>query len=106
LPLTAIVLAGFAAAVVQSRRFGPALLVFHFCGCLCVPLVQTLRLPIFAAMKSAYALSAISSVPVFAVLLLTALVGWRRTLVVAVGWAAAATIALADVGYIVAQVRA
>ncbi|MBZ5586964.1 MAG: hypothetical protein LAO05_00190 [Acidobacteriia bacterium] len=105
LPLTAIVLAGFATAVAHRRRFGPVLLLLHFCGCLCVPLVQTLRLPHLASMKSAFALSAISSAPVFGAMLLVALVGRRRTLVAAVGWAATAMVALADVGYLVAQLR-
>jgi len=105
LPLTAIVLAGFGAAFVQWRRFPPALTVLHFCACICVPIVQTLRLPFFAAMKPAFALGALSSVPVFVALLLAALGGRWRTAVMATGWAATAAIALANVGYIVAQIR-
>jgi len=105
LPLTAIVLAGFGAALLQWRRFPAALAVLNFCACLSVPVVQTLRLPFFAAMKPAFALGALSSVPVFVALLLAALAGRRRRIVLIAGWAATFAIALANVGYIVSQVR-
>jgi len=104
-PLAALVLAGLGAALLGWRRFPTALVALHACACLAVPVVQTIRLPFFAAMKPAFMLGAISSVPVFVALLLAALPARGRTAALIAGWAASATIALADVGYIVGQIR-
>lgn len=67
LPITGLILYG---AVLALRRRGGdfvgSLLLVHLAGCLFVPLFQVLRAPHFSAMKSAFTLSAISSVPVMA----------------------------------------
>ncbi len=47
-------------------RFATVLLTLHFWAAACVPLFQSLRLPHFAAMKEAFALSALASIAVAA----------------------------------------
>lgn len=77
LPLTLAVLAG---AVIAARRalgeLPAALLVLHLVGCLFIPVFQTLRLPHFAAMKAAFALSALSSAAACVAYVLEALRQW------------------------------
>jgi hypothetical protein len=64
LPITLAILAGLALGVWRSTGDWRYLLVVaHLALALAVPLVQTLRLPHFAAMKVAFALSGISSAP-------------------------------------------
>jgi len=65
IPITLVVLAGLGITLMRGRReFAYALLGMHFLACLSVPVVQTLRLPYFSAMKAAFTLSALSSAPV------------------------------------------
>lgn len=75
LPLTACVLMGL---LLSLRRFGrdfaATLLSLHLLFALAVVLFQTLRLPHFAAMKAAFVLGGLSSVPVLA----AALLAWSR----------------------------
>ncbi len=101
LPLTAIVLGGLVVAVRRMWTFAPALLVLHFAGCLFVPIYQTVRLPHFAAMKPVFALGALSSAPVFAVLFFGVLPRRARAVALVVACAAAVTLVIANVGYIV-----
>lgn len=69
LPLTLLILAGFLRALRQGlREFSFLVIVIHLLAALAVPVVQTLRLPHFSAMKAAFALSALSSVPIMAAL--------------------------------------
>jgi hypothetical protein len=72
LPLTACVLAGL---VVALRRFGRdfvlTLLALNLLLAALVPVFQTLRLPHFAAMKAAFMLGGLSTVPVLAAHILT-----------------------------------
>jgi hypothetical protein len=103
LPLTLLVLAGVALALRRFLgNFALALLLLHLAGCLCVPLFQVLRLPYFAAMKAAFALSGLSSVPVLAAGAHAALRGRWQTAATLVAWLAVAAVALANVGYIAA----
>ncbi len=103
LPLTALVLAGGTLALRRPLgNFGLALLLLHFVGCLCVPLFQVLRLPFFAAMKAAFALSGLSSVPVFAAGAHAALRERWQSAVTIIAWLAVAAVTLANVGYIAA----
>ncbi|MEW6249728.1 MAG: hypothetical protein AB1716_03715 [Planctomycetota bacterium] len=106
LPLTAFVLAGFVLSARRLTSFAWALLVVHFIACLFVPVFQTLRLPYFAAMKSAFTLSALSSAPLFVAECGHTLRGNLRRLGLVTGWSAAALVAAADAAYIVIQWRA
>jgi len=99
---TAAVLVG---ALFALRRLGrelpTTLLVIHLGGAWFVPLYQTLRLPHFAAMKAAFALSAISSAPVLAGLVLNAIpAGWCRHVMGIVLWLSVLTIAGADCAFV------
>lgn len=77
LPLTLAVLGGALAAARRAWGELPAaLLVLHLLGCLFIPMFQTLRMPCFAAMKAAFALSALSSAAACLAFLLEALRGW------------------------------
>ena len=71
------------------RAFALGLLALHLLAALCVPIVQSIRLPLFSAMKIAFALSAVSS--------LAGVMGW----VLSIGprWMRTAT--LAGVGVLV-----
>lgn len=80
LPLTLLVLCGVLVGAVRTLRgilaraaarpawFATVLLTLHFFANLCVPVVQSLRLPVFSAMKVEFALSAVSSVAAAAAL--------------------------------------
>jgi hypothetical protein len=104
LPLTALVVAGLPLALRRSQwKFGVLLLLAHLLSCLFVPLFQVLRLPYFAAMKAAFTLSALSSVPVLAGISLGALRGRLLQVVSVVGWLAVGGLVVANVGYIAAQ---
>lgn len=98
LPLTAAVIAGAALALRRlGRDFPLTLLLIHFVLAACVPLVQTLRVPHFSAMKAAYALSGVSTAPVLLALLLAVLPAGRgRKAAVAGLTLALAAIAAAD----------
>ncbi len=108
LPLTALILLGASVVVWRAlvghspTRFGEALLSAAFFGNLLVPLVQTLRLPFFAAMKAAFALAGIGSVPF---LIVTSIDWtpdrWRRA-VSAFAWLAVLIVGLADLRFIAA----
>jgi len=102
LPLTLGVLAGAGLAIRRMRQDFPlALLSIHALLALLVPVVQTLRLPHFCAMKMAFALSGLTSAAVFLALLLVSV---RRPAVRRVLYAAVAValgvIALSDLGYL------
>lgn len=103
LPLTVAALAGF---LLLLRRFGreltATLLVTHFVLAMAIPIVQTLRLPHFAAMKAAFALSMLSSLPVFASALLDARRSgvWRWTVGMLL-WLCIGAICAADAAYII-----
>jgi hypothetical protein len=103
LPLALGLIAGF---VVALRRigadFGATLLSIHALACAAVPIVQTLRLPVFSAMKPAFALGAISSLPFLMAVLLLALPRGTRRIVGATLWAAVAAVALSDVLFVAA----
>lgn len=80
LPLALAVVAGAAlAAFWVGRDFARTLLLANLFACLSVPLFQTLRLPFFAAMKSAFTLGALSSAAALLVLVLWSLRGWLRS---------------------------
>lgn len=80
LPLTAFLIAG---GVLALRRFGRdfamSLALIHGVGGICVPLFQTIRLPLFSAMKAAFTLVAIASAPVLIALALDSLRGRWQT---------------------------
>ena len=104
LPVTLIVLWGAILALGRARHDLPAvLLLLHAAGCMTIPLVQTLRLPHFAAMKAAFTLSALSSTAYLLALALSSgpIVVRRALLVVA---AAALIVLLAcNIGYVLVQ---
>lgn len=58
-PATATQAEGTRSAVIS---FATVLLALHFWAAICVPVVQSLRLPHFAAMKEAFSLSALASI--------------------------------------------
>jgi hypothetical protein len=71
LPITACILAGALLALRRlGRDFSASLMLIHLTLCLAVPVGHVIQWPVFSAMKSAYTLSAISSVPVLIALLL------------------------------------
>lgn len=61
LPLTLLAIVGLAGALWHGRFRGTGLLfAVYLIGCLFIPVLQTLRLPIFSAMKSEYSLGALA----------------------------------------------
>jgi hypothetical protein len=100
LPLTLLVLGGAIMAAKRWREFGSVLLLLHWAACLFVPFYQVLRIPFFAAMKSAFTLSALSSAAFFVVLAIDALPGRGRTAAAALGWASVILVGAADIAYI------
>jgi hypothetical protein len=89
-----------------GREFGLTLLATHFVFALLVPVVQTLRLPHFAAMKAGFALSGLASVPVLVALVLDSVRGQTiRSVLAGVLWALVVTLALADGAFVVLQGR-
>jgi len=105
LPITLAILAGLALGTWRSRGDWRYLLVaVHLVLAVAVPLVQTLRLPHFAAMKAAFALSGLSSVPVLLGLLADA-PRWRALRVGLQGllWVSLAAVACAQIAFVWVQ---
>ncbi|HUU98489.1 MAG TPA: phospholipid carrier-dependent glycosyltransferase [Phycisphaerae bacterium] len=105
LPLTLAVLAGLLLAVRRARQsFGVALVSLHFVFAVLVPVFQTLRLPHFAAMKAAFALSGLAGAPVLLALVLNAIHSRAvRLTVVGALWLLAAAVAFADAAFVLLQ---
>lgn len=101
LPLTICVLAGL---VVSLRRFGrefaTTLLLTSFLLAAIVPVFQTLRLPHFAAMKAAFLLCGLSSVPTFVCAFLASLRPAMVRFIVPLLWLGLAAVGLADAAYV------
>ncbi len=97
LPLTAAVLAGAVIFVRRERDFAGRLMLVHFVAALAVPLVQTLRLPHFASMKSGFALGGAASAAMFLAAVPAAL-GARalRRVCATLLWLAVLTIGVCD----------
>ena len=107
LPLSLCVLGGLLVALRKaSGTFPIALLTIHFTFAAAVPLIHTLRLPHFAAMKTAFALSGLATAAVL-IHLVPDRVGPRTLRVVVLGtsWLATAAIAAADVAFVLFQAR-
>jgi len=111
LPLTAWVLLGLVRAIRRpGAGFAGVLVPLHFLAGLSVPLFQLLRLPHFAAMKAAFALSGITSVPILLAFAFRPAGATRdsrlrfavRLACVAVLWLSLWTMAVMDVAYIAA----
>ncbi|MGD8453404.1 MAG: hypothetical protein PVJ57_16450 [Phycisphaerae bacterium] len=104
-PLTLAVLCGLVLAALRARRdFRFALILVHALFALSVPLVQTLRLPHFAAMKAAFALSSLTSAAVLAALPVATIRHKCCSLLLAGGfWLLLAAIAATDIAYVVLQ---
>ena len=81
LPISAAVCAGLLLVFVRGREAKLWLIVGHQIACLCVPVFQTIRLPVFSAMKAAFTLSAISSAAVLAAFCVQRLPGRWATIV-------------------------
>lgn len=108
LPLTLGVLAGLVIALHRAGRdFGMTLLSVHFVLAVFVPVFQTLRLPHFAAMKAAFALSGLATAPVLLGLVLNSIRGRAVGRIVAgLLWLFTMAIVLADVTFVIMQFRA
>jgi hypothetical protein len=102
LPLTLGVLAGLVVALRRMRgNFALLVLAAHVILAAAVPVLHELRLPHFAAMKTAFALSGMAAVPVFISLVRTALRGRAvRWVVIATLWICIAGIAVSDVAFV------
>ncbi|MBU0640596.1 MAG: glycosyltransferase family 39 protein [Planctomycetes bacterium] len=106
LPITAALLAGLVLALRRFRRDPAlALLTVHFLAGLFVVVFQTLRLPHFAAMKAAFALSGLTTAPVLLGLALEPLRGVGRYLGIGLVWLAVSAVAAADVAYLIVVAR-
>ena len=107
LPLTLGVLAGLVIALRRmGRDFGMTLLSVHFVLAVFVPVFQTLRLPHFAAMKAAFALSGLATAPVLLGLVLSSIRGRAVGRIVAgLLWVFTAAIVLVDVAFVILQFR-
>lgn len=82
-----------------TSAFAIALVASHLVLSLCIPVFQTLRLPHFSAMKAAFALGGLSSVPVLVALALAACRGRAGKCIFAVTCVAAFVIAAMDAAY-------
>lgn len=106
LPLTLCVLAGCILALRRiGRDFAITLLLVHFVLAMFVPLFQTWRLPYFAAMKAAFALSGLATAPILVGLVLSRLHGTKVAYSLqAVLWLAVIALAAADCAFVTFQV--
>lgn len=95
LPLTAATIGGLLVLVARSLRH-PAVLLVTLNGVLSllIPLVQTIRLPHFSAMKAAFALGGVSTVPI-AVAIVVGTIAFRPLRRAAFGLLAVALLAIA-----------
>ncbi len=83
------------------------LLSTQFLFSLAVPLVQTIRLPHFSAMKAGFALSGLGAVPALMATALAAIPYERlRTVLVGTLWACTVAVGVADAAFVVNSWRA